>query len=253
MKRKIILTLVSILTFTAFFSSCDQSIDNLYTEKSRIQFKYYTVDYQKKMIIKNSSTFSFGMLDESILIDTAYIPVEYLGVPSDKDRVYNIRVLQDSTTAEPNVHFQPLSSTQVFRAGRLTDTIKVVVLRSSLSSSFKHPVDKRLALEMLPSDDFNLGMKDGLVTYLNINNYLSEPEWWSTPLRGNYIGFYHPKKWKILMSFNPGFTDSKVCPFDYNNQGRQYFQGLANYLNAIPTFDDETGDRIYIDRLVPKI
>src|SRR5690606_38050567 len=134
-----------------------------------------------------------------------------------------VRIFQDSTTAVEGVHFAPISSDQVFGAGRFTDTLKIVVFRDALSSSFTNPEDRVLALTLEASDDFDLGMKDGLTTYLSINNYLSEPVWWDTPLRRNYIGFYHPEKWKILISFNEQFANPETVPFDYNNQGRQYF------------------------------
>lgn len=243
---------LTLLITTILFIACDQSIDNVYKEKSRIQFAYYTLDFNQNMIIKKESTFSFGMLDDSIQVDTAKIVVEYLGTPSDRDRTYKVSVLEDSTTAIQGVHYEPFNPMQTFKAGASRDTLRIVVYRSDLSTSFTNPEDKRLALEMEATDDFDLGMKDGLRRYLNINNYLTEPEWWDTPLRGNYIGFYHPEKWKILISFNDGFSDPIDCPFDYNNQGRQYFQGLANYLNNVPTFDEETGSRIYIDRLEPR-
>lgn len=248
--RNLISTLLSLVMIV--LASCSQSIDNMYKGKDRIQFKYYTLDFNKKMIFNNKFTFSFGMKADDIKTDTAKIVVEYLGTPSDADRTYKVKIVADSTTAVEGQHFATVSESQTFRAGRFSDTLKIVVFRGKLSSSFTNPEDKRLALEMIPSEDFDLGMKDGLRAYLNINNYLSQPVWWKDPLRFNYIGFYHPKKWKILISFNERFSNVDSCPFDYNNEGRQYFQGLANYLNAIPTFDDETGSRIYIDRLVPQ-
>ncbi|WP_316791612.1 DUF4843 domain-containing protein [Pedobacter frigoris] len=253
MKNRNILMLWSFMLATIALSSCDQEIDHMYKEKARIQFKYYTLDFNKKMIVNDKTTFSFGMKDDKIIKDTAKIVVEFLGSASDKDRTYKIKVVADSTTAVAGIHYEPVSNTQIFRAGRLKDTLKIVVDRTKLSTSFTTPENKRLTLEMEPSEDFNLGMKDGLRTNLYINNYLSEPVWWKDGLRLPYIGFYHPKKWKILISFNASFSNSETCEFNYNNQGRSYFQGLASYLNAIPTFDDESGARIYIDRLVPKI
>lgn len=252
MKQRNIWSGIAFLTLITAISSCDQSIDNLYEDKSRIQFKYYTRDFNQNMILDDRTTYSFGMKADDVLTDTAKIAVEFLGTPSDRDRTYRIRVVADSTTAVEGVHYAPIDPEQTFGAGRFTDTLRIVVFRDALSSSFTDPEDRRIALEMEPSGDFDLGMKDGLRTYLYINNYLSEPEWWSAPLRLNYIGFYHPEKWKILISFNELFANPQTVPFDINNQGRQYFQGLANYLNAVPTFDDETGDRIYIDRMVPQ-
>lgn len=250
MKTK--LQYIILFSVLLFATSCDKEIDNLYKDKGRIQFKYYTLDYNKQMIINTKSTFSFGMMADAIIEDTAKIVVEFLGTPSEVDRKYKVKVAADSTTAIVSKHYKAIDNIQTFRAGKLKDTLEIVVYRSELSTSFTDPQNMCLALELEPSEDFDLGMKDGLRTYLYINNYVSEPVWWKASLRYDYIGFYHPKKWKILISFNAKFSDVNSCPFDINNEGRQYFTGLANYLNAIPTFDDETGDRIYIDRLVPQ-
>lgn len=250
MTSKIMLKYASVLAIVLFLTSCKKDIDSIYEGKSRIQFKYYTLDYNKQMILNNTSTFSFGMSDDSVVMDTAKIVVEFLGT-SDRDRTYKVKVAADSTSAVEGIHYAPISNTQTFKAGSFKDTLKIILLRNSLSTSFTNPEDMRLALELEPSEDFDLGMKDGLKTYLKTNNYLSEPVWWSSSLRYSAIGFYHPKKWKILISFNERFANAESVPFDVNNEGRQYFQGLANYLNNIPTFDDETGSRIYIDRLVP--
>ncbi|SMD02215.1 protein of unknown function [Pedobacter africanus] len=252
---KDIFKLKSMLVFLVILTSCNQDIDNFYDEKARIQFKYFNEvtgsDKVTRRTYSDRITYSFGMKDETVERDTARIVVEFLGNVSNLDRNYQVRIVADSTTAVEGLHYEPISATQIFRAGRMKDTLKIVVKRKALSSSFSNPEDKRLMLEMVPTADFNLGMKDGLRTKLYINNYLSEPIWWKDPGRST-LQFYHPKKWKILISFNQKFSDPQKCEFDYNNQGRSYFQGLASYLSVVPTFDDETGGRIYIDRIVPK-
>lgn len=253
MKRRYIIMLLSFLVAVVHFSSCDQSIDNLYTEKSRIQFRYYKEDTILQKITRtyvDRSVYSFGMAAEDTKEDTARIVVEFLGSAADRDRTYGVIVGSDSTTAVEGVHYKPISPTQTFRAGRMKDTLKIVVLRSNLNSSFITREDRRIALDLKPTDDFNLGMKGGLRTYLYLNNYLSQPIWWTDPLRGPYLGFYHPKKWKILISFNAKFSNKDKCDFDINNVGREYFNGLARYLDAVPTFDDDTGARIYMDKMV---
>ena len=252
---KDIFKLRSILIFLVILTSCNQDIDNFYGEKARIQFKYFKEVVGSDKVTRRTyfdrTTFSFGPKDDAVEVDTAKIVVEFLGNISNLDRNYQVRIVADSTTAVQGLHFEPIQTTQIFKAGRKNDTLMIVVKRKALSSSFSNPEDKKLTLEMVSTTDFNLGMKDGLRTRLYINNYLSEPVWWKDPLRSS-LNFYHPKKWKILISFNKDFSDPNNCRFDTNNEGRSYFQGLASYLNAVPTFDDETGGRIYIDRLVPK-
>lgn len=252
---KDIFKLRSILVLLVILTSCNQDIDNFYAEKGRIQFKYFKEETGSNKVVYrtyfNQTTFSFGRFDETVEQDTARIVVEFLGEVSKLDRHYQVRIVADSTTAVEGLHYEPFSNTQIFRAGRMKDTLKIVVKRKALSSSFSNPEDKRLTLDLVSTADFNLGMKGGLRTRLNINNYLSEPIWWKDPLRSN-LRFYHPKKWKILISFNKDFSDPEKCRFDFNNEGRSYFDGLTRYLNSVPTFDDETGGRIYIDRIEPK-
>lgn len=256
MKRNYILFLVTVFVAIINFSSCDQKIENFYTEKSRIQFKYFKEDTGSSKHITRTyfdrTVLSFGMSDDSVTNDTAKIVMEFLGSASDKDRTYKVRVGLDSTTAIVGQHYEPIAATHTFRAGKHKDTLRVVVLRSKLSSSFTNPEDRRIALDLEPTEDFNLGMKNGLRTYLYINNYLSKPIWWDHASRQPQLGFYHPKKWKILISFNSKFEDRNKCEFDKNNAGRTYFNDLRSYLIGVPTFDDETGDRIYIDKMVPQ-
>lgn len=252
---KDIFKLRSVLVLLVILTSCSQDIDNFYAEKARIQFKYFNEvtgsDKVTRRTYFDRTTFSFGMRDEAVERDTARIVVEFLGSVSNMDRNYQVRIVTDSTTAVEGLHYEPISNTQVFRAGRRNDTLKIVLKRKALSSSFSNPEDKKLTLEMVSTADFNLGMKDGLRTRLYINNYLSEPIWWKDPGRSN-LRFYHPKKWKILISFNEKFANEEKCDFDVNNEGRSYFDGLARYLNSVPTFDDETGGRIYMNRIEPK-
>lgn len=252
MKRlKNIYISIGLIVCMLLANSCDKSIENFYKGKGRVQFKYYTLDYNKKMIFNKKSTFSFGMLPDEKVTDTAKIVVEYLGSPEDRDRTYRVKIFTDSTTALEGTHFLPFDAIQTIKAGKLNDTLRIVVLRNNLSTSFTNPQDMRLELELEPTDDFDLGMKDGLRRSLYINNYLSEPKWWKEPLIHDNVGFYHPKKWRILISFNSQFANYESCPFNVNNEGREYFRGLDNYLKSEPTFDDETGARIYIDKLVP--
>lgn len=254
MKNRYLFVLLSFLIISSSFYSCDRSIDNVYKDKSRIQFTHYTENVILGNITRkyfDQYTFSFGFLDNDILEDTAKISVEFLGMVSDQDRTYSLRIDPDSTTAIEGVHYKPFEKTQIFRAGMSKDTLEIIVLRSHLSSSFSDPEDRRLVLDLVPTQDFDLGLAKGTRTRLDINNYLSKPKWWDDPSRQG-LGFYHPEKWKILISFNPLWSDTEECIFDYNNEGREYMSGLERYLNSVPTFDSETGYRVFMNRLEPQ-
>lgn len=250
MKKLIYMMILGCLVYG--LGSCDQDIDHPYTGKDRIQFRCFTYNSSlEKRTYTDSLTFSFGLVADSIEIDTAKIVLEFMGKGSDQERTYNISVIPDSTTAIEGVHYGKLEHAQRFRPNSNTDTLRIVVYRENLSTSFRHPETIRLDLKLEPSEDFDLGIKQGLTKKIKMNNYLSEPTWW----KGNFnttLGFYHPKKWKILISFNKDFANQNSCPFDMNDEGREYAKGLSNYLNDIATYDDETGERIYMNELVPQ-
>lgn len=229
--------------------SCDQDIDYPYSGKDRIQFQHYTTDWNGRRTYSDSLVFSLGLLPDSIEIDTAKVVVEFLGKGSDKDRTYKVLVVPDSSNAVAGTHYEPIDSVQTFRAGQWTDTLRIVVYRKNLSTSFRHPQITRIDLKLMPSEDFDLGLRGGITKKVLLNNYLSQPDWWND---NTMLGYYHPEKWKILISFNKAYANQHTCPFDINNEGRTYRNGLASYLNDIPTYDSETGDRLYMDEMVPQ-
>lgn len=228
---------------------CDQKIDFPYEGKDRIQFRHYTTDSRGNRTYSDSLVFSFGLQPDEILIDTAKIVMEYLGKGADVERTYRVVVVPDSTTAVAGTHYEAIDELQKFRPGKLTDTLRIVVYRENLSTSFRNPVTVRLDLRLEPTDDFDLGLMGGIRKKVLMNNYMSEPDWWND---NTGLGYYHPEKWKILISFNEQYANQHECPFDINNEGRTYAQGLEAYLNAVPTFDEETGERVMMDELVPQ-
>lgn len=231
-------------------TGCDQDIDYPYSGKDRIQFKCYTYNsYTEIRTYIDSVTFSFGLKADSIIIDTAKVVIEYAGKGSDKERTYCVSIVPDSTTAIAGIHFKALDREQRFRRDKLTDTLRIVVFRENLSTDYDNPETIRLDLQLEPSEDFDLGIRQGLRKKILMNNYLSKPDWWDKNFFDGSLGFYHPKKWKILISFSDAFASQTTCPYDTNNEGSTYAKGLAAYLNAVPTYDDKTGYRIYINRL----
>lgn len=247
MKRLLLYALVLL------FASCSKDPGLTYSDKNGVYFAYsykQRIDNINTRIIQfDTVTYSFGMLDESIIKDTARIAVNVMGNAADKDRFYRVAVNPDSTTAVEGEHYETIQPLQKIRANRFVDTLKIVVLRKKLSGSHITRENKRIGLKIEQSDDFNVGITRGAQIQLVINNYLSEPKWWKKyALFGLY--FYHPEKWKVLMKFHDSFKnpDSEL-PMDVNLVGA-YFNSLRSYLNNTPTYDKETGERVLIDRLV---
>ena len=248
MKKLIYTMTVSCLFFG--LGSCDQEIDYPYEGKDRIYFDCFTFNsYTRIRTYTDSLTFSFGLIADSIRIDTARIVLHYSGNASEQERIYHVKVVQDSTTAEEGIHYQPIQKEQVFRPGRLTDTLKIVVLRDHMNSRFLDKERYRLELELEPSEDFDLGIRQGIRKTLWLNNYMSEPVWWEGNFHGR-LGFFHPEKWKILINWDKEFANQDKCKYDQNNRGQDYYNTLRSYIkNDANAVYDEDGHRVYFDHV----
>lgn len=231
-------------------AGCDQDIDYPYSGKDRIQFQCFRLNTSTQArTYSDSLTFSFGLTPDSIKVDTAEVVVEFLGKGSAQERTYYVSVVADSSTAVSGVHYKAIEKEQKFRPNSPTDTLLIVIYRENLSTDYNNPEVVRLDLQLEASDDFDIGLSQGIMKKIRMNNYLSEPAWWK-PNFGKTLGFFHPKKWKYLMSLNALFRNQNTCSLTMNNEGRTYATSLSDYLERTPTYDDKTGFRIYIDRLV---
>ena len=79
------------------------------------------------------SCFSFGLLNDTVRVDTAKIVMQYLGKGSETERTYNVMIVLDSTTAKEEYIMRLSRKNKKFRPGKLTDTLRVVVYRDSLN------------------------------------------------------------------------------------------------------------------------
>lgn len=249
MKNLLYITLLLAFGLTA----CDQEIDYPYQGKDRIHFKHYTLNSNRVRIYYTEKTYSLGFLDDAIEQETIKIPVELLGKVSDVDRTYQVAVIPGTTNAVAGEHYEPFSPTQTFAAGGIADTLRIVVNRNALSTSFRNPEDIILDLRIVPTDDFDIGLAGGATMKIVLTNYLSEPDWWTAPgVWFGGLGYYHPLKWKILISFNEKFADYDKSPYGSNDaDGRVYMNGLNAYLNAIVVVDEETNERLFMNTTVP--
>jgi hypothetical protein len=238
--------------------SCKQEIDYPYQGKDGIHFKHYTLDYNRKRVYYDvygqdsgrdilGHTYSMGFLPDDVEQDTIKIPVELLGRVSDAERTYRVEVVAELTNAVEGMYYEPFSAEQKFAAAAISDTLRIVINRNSLSTSFRNPQDVILTLRIVPSDDFDTGLAGGVEMIFALANYLTEPTWWNSA-EGNWQGaldYYHPLKWKILISFDPDFASYDSSPYD-TNTGRNYVDGLVAYMNSNLVIDEETNERLFM-------
>lgn len=226
---KKIIYFLSFLSCSLAIFSCDQDIDAAFERKDGLHFKHFTVDYNGKRIYKDSTVYSFGLKNDTILIDTLKMVIELVGKPSDVDRKYLVEIMNDSTTAVEGVHYKHFEKEQIFRAKKRVDTLRIPIIREKLNKDYLNPKNERLDLKIIENDDFTTGITRGVRAKVVMNDCMVEPIWWEGNFHGS-LYYFHPKKWKILISFNDAFENENSCPFDQNGEGRGYISGLSEYL-----------------------
>lgn len=233
---KKIIYFLSFLSCSLAIFSCDQEIDAAYERKDGLHFRHFTTDNNGKRTYRDSIVYSFGLKNDTILIDTLKMIVELVGKPLNVDRKYLVEIMTDSTTAIEGVHYESFSKEQIFRANKRVDTLRIPIIRENLNKDYLNPKNERLDLKIIENKDFTTGITRGVRAKILLNDCMVEPGWWYKNFGGS-LYYFHPKKWKILISFNDDFATEGNCPFDVNNEGRGYQKGLSDYLRVEYVYD----------------
>lgn len=200
MKNKIIYLCVVCLSFLVAACSTDEI--NTYEGKDNVYFtwseKRPNTSYPYQYI--DSLGVSFAFMPQEVTSLVFKLPVSVQGKLQDQDREVSLRVKSEST-AKPGVHFD-LPETFVFRANRNVDSLPVTLYRTA---EMKDEVFT-MVLELLPNDNFSVGMTDKLVDektgeildytvfQLSINDVLETPRRWFA----YYLGTFTAKKMTLM-------------------------------------------------------
>lgn len=236
---KKIIYLICLLGFC--LQGCEKEAEYQYDDINRLYFDFV-----------DSVRFSFGKLPEEVTTDTAKIVVRLLGNSSSQPRAYRVKVLEKGTRLKgttdmvAGVHYEALGEKQVFGPDRFQDTLRIVLHRKPLSSSFRNPEYKTLMLALESGDDFEVALDQGREMKLSVNNFLAPPVWWEE--WSTELGWYHPKKWLMLMELDPIFADEN----SYTGTAATVqirARVMADWLKKNVIIDDETGMRVTMSGL----
>lgn len=184
----------------AAFASCKKSELTSFEEKPMVHF-YKRFDDPKK----DSFLYSFAIMPPERTKDTIKLPVRISGIAADRDRTINLKPVADSTTAVEGTDYTIHSA--IVRAGHYNDSIVLIVLRSPEMKT----KEKRLVLEIIPSEDFDPGLYntpsgDGVVKLtggsvrmlVRINDFLTKPSNWDSWLV-YFFGDYSQVKYRFII------------------------------------------------------
>src|SRR6478609_8260601 len=152
MSMKKIKYLSAVLLVVSSFLSCKKESIPTYSGNTSV---YFTTNYRNN-IVSAMVTFSYSL--SSVKDSVFSIPVSVQGMVADADRAVKVVVL-DSSTAKAGVHYELLPQTFMIRKGKLLDTLKIKLLRTTDIQN----AAVSIILQLQSNDYFNTDMQS-LVT-----------------------------------------------------------------------------------------
>lgn len=210
------------------------SNDAIYYNTNQKRSIYFDKEAFRTSVMKeipDTVAFSFALYNED---EYQYeIPVKYIGLPESEDRVFEVEIIKDSTTAVEGTHFA--IGKLIVPENAIEGVLSITLKRTE--EIMNHPVFLFLKFKEndyfkpLDNDHFRLSVVDGI---------LPAPKWWST----NFLGDYsknNDRLYRKLLEYYWKLEDSK--PVFYAEKLKTY--GL--YLeNAPAAFFQTAGNMIWI-------
>lgn len=222
------------IIFLAFLAlSCSESKHTFFDAPDSIHFRLYNFD--KDIELEGDTIkYSFAFVSDDIKSKLLKIPIELAGYIKDFDRKYNIRVEEYGDTKN-GVHFKKIIENQIFHAGKVRDTLKVLVNRTEdmLKSSFL------LGIHIIEGDDLTTGLKEKLFVAIKVSDILEKPSWWDK--WHTYFGDYNVikfKKWIELWG-GKGDLSGKYPGWGHSPKEVAAIFELRRYFENNPTYDNE--------------
>ena len=159
-------------------SSCQKTTLETYNHRANI---YFSLD----SVLRDSIIFTFAY-DMSKTEDTVYLPTRIIGHRATSERYYSAYVEQDSSTAVPAIHYEPLASSYPLLANTGQDSLPLIVYNTpDLAEK-----SVSLILKLQSTEDLGIENTQRIRAKVILSAQLEQPAWWSMWL-GSYSRTKH--------------------------------------------------------------
>lgn len=156
----------------------------------------------------DSVTYSFFLEKSTRMRDTIAVTVNAMGIPSEADRSFRIQQTNagEENAAQPGVHYIGFDNEEVtshlkIKAGKASVSVPLIVLRHPSMSKQEY----RLEIELLPNENFKLGIDTKLRMLFKFSDIAVKPAYWDSNWK-DIFGEWGSVKMKFIID-NLGITE----------------------------------------------
>ena len=173
---------ILLLAVVVGMASCRKESTFLYHATPNLYFDLGIVGAQDSLLL----TFAYHPEE---LVDTVWVPVRISGErDTTTNRKFVVKVVDTSSSAVVNKHYEPLKAEYIMPAGYGLTYIPVIVYNTDtnmVKRSFA------LTIRVQATNDFNTDLTKLITTRVVISNRLEKPVWWDMWVTGSYSQVKH--------------------------------------------------------------
>ena len=205
------------LGLTALLTGCEKSEPTAFRSKAAVVFDYFPS-------VGNKITYSFlGNGDDEYVVR---IPVIINGFPEDRDRTFEVEVIQDTITDATASHYRIVPG--IIRAGNVKDSLLLTVKKTpDLNDKIVN-----LYLRVKPTEDFDRGIIERQYFQGAWSNQAIMPTW-GTYFRTFFSAVGSTQAYRIFVE-TTGLTNFALADFrNYQQVGAEVLgKKFGDYIRA---------------------
>ena len=238
------------LIIIVFFFACDERKVETFQGENEIYFdKFWMNEIAPGTASADSSVYSFFFYPTPTTQIRAALVVNLSGFIPKRDLRYGLRVVEEGTTATSDEYL--LEEEYWFRVKEfpenieeIQDTLYLFLIRSPRLTDLENGL--RLMVELVPSEDVNLGQYERQRAIIVFTEFEEYPEWWDDEVEEYLLGKYSKEKYKTFLDNIDGAEMVNVEMLE--NEPSKMIELVLEFkawLNKNPTYEKD-GSRMTV-------
>ena len=185
-------------------AACETKEIEVFNSRSQVCFeKFFMNAVYPGTEQADSTVVSFFFYPDGTQDIEAELAVLYSGLPLTADRAFQLKVVEQMTTATPDEY--TLDPAYVFHAQGTVDSVRrdirdIIKIKLHRSERFDQGKAAVLCVEIVPNEELAWGQVERVRARIYITAQAAQPAWWTKEVTNNLLGNYSQTKYKYFLN-----------------------------------------------------